>query len=410
VGLSLFPYHTPSPNPSRKREGNRGVKANNRIEMVDALRGYALLGLFLVHCVERFELYWLDPQPDAWFDTTMAIFAGKAFAIFALLFGFSFATIMANERARGGDYTVRFAWRLALLFAIGTLHALVYRGDILQVLAAVGLIMIPFDRLRSDRAIAIVALLLFAQVPLLARAWAAAEGAGWAIAPARFFLDSGLATQATGTWGEALASNAGPGMAAKWSFYLETGRVVEIAGLFLVGMLLQRRALFAEAAARRGLWLSVAVVGALGWIAVTLIEPLVLPTAPEAGGAPMQRQSIEWLTGQWRALSAMAFQVAVFVLAWHSPLGRALALLIPAGRMTLTLYVGQSLVAAGLLYGYGLGLYDDLSSPAVVLGGLAAFAAQIAFAALWFRAFRFGPLEWLWRAATRTSLAVPFRA
>ena len=79
------------------------MQANNRIDMVDALRGYALLGLFMVHCVERFELYWLDPMPDAWFDATMAVFAGKAFAIFALLFGFSFATIMANERTRGGD-------------------------------------------------------------------------------------------------------------------------------------------------------------------------------------------------------------------------------------------------------------------------------------------------------------------
>ena len=386
------------------------MKANDRIEMVDALRGYALLGLFLVHCVERFELYWLDPVPDPWFDGTMAIFAGKAFAIFALLFGFSFATIMANERARGGDFAWRFAWRLALLFAIGTLHALVYRGDILQVLAAVGLVMIPFDRLRSNRLIAVLALLLFLQLPLLARAWAAGEGAAWAIAPARFFLDSGLATQATGSLAEALASNAGPGMASKWSFYLETGRVVEIAGLFLVGMLLQRRALFAEAATRRGLWLGVALIAGLLWLAVSWIEPLVLPPPPEAGGAPMQRQSIEWLTGQWRALTAMAFQVAVFVLAWHSPLGRMLAVLVPAGRMTLTLYVGQSLVAALLLYGYGLALWDDFSSAEMVLGGLAAFAAQIALAALWFRAFRYGPLEWLWRAATRTTLAVPFRA
>lgn len=390
-------------------EGSFLMTGNNRIDLVDALRGYALLGLFMVHCVERFELYWLDPRPDAWFDATMAVFAGKAFAVFALLFGFSFATIMANERQRGADFTWRFAWRLALLFAIGTLHALVYRGDILQVLAAVGLVMIPFDRLRSDKAALAIALLLFVQIPLLARAWAAGEGAAWAAAPARFFLDSGLATQATGTWAEALASNAGPGMAAKWSFYLETGRVVEIAGLFLVGMVLQRSALFAEAGARRGLWLAVAAAAALLWGAVVLIEPLVLPPAPEAGGAPMQRQSIEWLTGEWRALSAMAFQVALFVLAWHSPLRRALATLVPAGRMTLTLYVGQSLVAAGLLYGYGLGLWDDLSSAAMVLGGLAAFALQLALAALWFRAFRYGPLEWLWRVGTRTSFAVPFR-
>jgi uncharacterized protein len=386
------------------------MQATNRIGMVDALRGYALFGLFVVHCLERFEIYWIDPQPDAWFDGTMAFFAGKAFAIFALLFGFSFATIMANERARGGDFTLRFAWRLVLLFAIGTLHALVYRGDILQVLAAVGLVMIPFDRLRSDKVALAIAALLFLQLPLLARAWAAGEGAPWAIAPAVFFGDSGLSTLVTGSFGEVLASNAGPGMVSKWSFYLETGRVVEIAGLFLVGMVLQRRALFAEAAERQGTWFGVAIAAGVLWLAVAQLEPLILPPAPEAGGAPMQRQAIEWFTGEWRALSAMAFQVAVFVLAWQTPLRRLLATLVPAGRMTLTLYVGQSLVAAPLLYGYGFALHDDFSHAQMVVIGIVAFALQLALTAWWFRAFRYGPLEWLWRAATRTTLAVPFRA
>ena len=385
------------------------MQASNRIDMVDALRGYALFGLFLVHCLERFEIYWIDPRPDPWFDGTMAVFAGKAFSIFALLFGFSFATIMANERARGGDFTWRFAWRLALLFGIGTLHALVYRGDILQVLAAVGLIMIPFDRLRSDKVALAIAVLLFLQIPLLLRAWAASQGAAWATAPAVFFGDSGLSTLVTGTFGEVLVSNAGPGMVSKWSFYLETGRVVEIAGLFLVGMVLQRRALFAEAAERRGFWLGVAAVAGVLWLAVSRLEPSILPPAPEQGGAPMQRQSIEWFTGEWRALSAMAFQVAVFVLAWQTPLRRLLAPLVPAGKMTLTLYVGQSLVAAALLYGYGLALHDDFSHAQMVFIGIAAFALQLALAAWWFRHFRYGPLEWLWRAATRTTLAVPFR-
>jgi uncharacterized protein len=269
--------------------------------------------------------------------------------------------------------------------------------------------MIPFDRLRSDRALAALALVLFLQLPLLGRAGGAGEGAEWAVAPARFFLESGLATQATGTLLDALASNAGPGMASKWSFYLETGRVVEIAGLFLVSILLQRRALFAEAAKRRGQWLVTAAAAAGLWGVVVMVEPMLLPAAPEAGGAPMQRQSIEWLTGEWRALTAMGFQVAVFVLAWHSPLRRLLAMLVPAGRMTLTLYVGQSLVAAWLLYGYGLGLWDDFTTAEMVLWGVAAFAAQLALAALWFRGFRYGPLEWLWRAGTRTTLAVPFR-
>src|SRR6478609_2423730 len=226
------------------------MQASNRIDMVDALRGYALFGLFMVHCLERFEIYWIDPQPDAWFDGVMAVFSGKAFAIFALLFGFSFATIMANERARGADFRLRFAWRLALLFGIGTLHALIYRGDILQVLAAVGLLMIPFDRVRSDRALLVTAVVLFLELPLLVRAWAALQGAGWGLAQPLFWGDSGSQTLATGTFAQAIVANAGLGSVSKWSFYIENGRVVEIAGLFLVGMVLQRRRVFAEAAQR----------------------------------------------------------------------------------------------------------------------------------------------------------------
>jgi uncharacterized protein len=377
------------------------MAGTNRIDMVDGLRGYALLGLFLVHCVERFELYWLDPRPDVWFEAVFALFSGKAFATFALLFGFSFATIMANERARGGDFTLRFAWRLALLFAIGTLHVLIYRGDILQVLALVGLLMIPFDRVKSDRVLLVLAALLFLEIPLLVRAWAAARGAEWATAQPLFWADSRLAALASGSFGEALASNLGPGSVSKWSFYVENGRVVEIAGLFLVGVVLQRRALFAAAGERRGLWLGVLAGGAVLWGAATLFVP--------QGREGMTKASLDAAFDIYRALGATAFQVALFVLAWHSSLGRWLAVLVPAGRMTLTLYVGQSLVFAPLLYGYGLGLWDHLSHAQMVLIGLAAFALQLALAALWFRPFRYGPLEWLWRAGTRTSLAVPFR-
>ena len=379
--------------------------ADKRIDMVDALRGFALLGLFLVHCVERFELYWLDPAPDAWFEATMALFAGKAFAMFALLFGFSFATIMGNERARGGDYTARFAWRLALLFGIGTLHALIYRGDILQVLALVGLLMIAFDRVRSDRVLLLLAALLFLELPLLLRAWAAAQGMDWATAAPLFWGDTGLAVLANGTFVETLAVNAGPGMVGKWSFYIETGRVLEIAGLFLVGMILQRRALFARAGELRGVWLAILAGGGALWAAAVFVQPLVLPT----GGHAMTDDSLQSALNIYRALGATAFQVALFVLAWHSPLRPALAALVPAGRTTLTLYVGQSLVFAPILYGYGFGLWDDLSTAETVLWGLAAFAAQTALAALWLRHYRYGPLEWLWRAATRTTTAVPFR-
>ena len=380
------------------------MQANNRIEMVDALRGYALLGLFMVHCVERWEVYWLSPTFDGWSETVMALFAGKAFAIFALLFGFSFATIMANERARGGDFTFRFAWRMLLLLAIGTLHVMFYRGDVLQVLAVVGMLLIPFDRVRSDRLLLLMAALAFVQLPLWLRWWAAGQGADWAVAAPLYFNWGNLQTLAEGSALAVALDNLGPGTVGKWSFYLETGRVMEIVGLFLIGVVLHRRRLFADAAERGGTWLAIAGASAMLWALTFLVD------APMLTGTEAQGQTAEWLLTQARNLPAMAFQVAVFVLVWSTPLRGLLALLRPAGQMTLTLYVGQSLVAAPLFYGYGLGLWDDVSNAEVVLWGLAAFAAQLALAALWFRAFRYGPLEWLWRAGTRTSLAVPFRA
>jgi uncharacterized protein len=380
------------------------MQATNRIEMVDALRGYALLGLFLVHCLERWEVFWLRPTFDGWSEWVLAVFAGKAFAIFAMLFGFSFATIMANERARGGDFTFRFAWRMLLLLALGTLHVLFYRGDVLQVLAVVGLLLIPLDRIRSDRTLLILAVLAFVQLPLWLRWWAAGRGEGWAVAAPLYFTWGDLQTLADGSMLAVALDNLGPGTVGKWSFYLETGRVTEIVGLFLAGILLHRRRFFADAGQRRTTWLAIAAGSAALWALTLPIDASTLT------GIEAQAQTAEWLITQFRNLPAMAFQVAVFVLAWSTPLRGLLGLLRPAGRMTLTLYVGQSLIGAPLFYGYGLGLWDDVSNAEVVLWGLAAFAAQIALAALWFRAFRYGPLEWLWRATTRTSLAVPFRA
>lgn len=378
---------------------------NDRIDMVDALRGFALFGLLMVHCVERFELYWLAPHPDPWFDAIFALFSSKAYAIFALLFGFSFATIMANERARGGDATRRFVRRLLVLLVIGTLHGIIYRGDILQVLAVIGLVLIPTDGIRLNRTLLILAAIMLVQLPLLLRAWAASRGIGWAEQTPLYWSDTGLGTVASGSLPEMLAVNLWQGMAAKWSFYLENGRAVEIVGLFLVGMVLQRTALFARAGEERKAWTAIMIAGATLWGIACLAESRTLPIE----GPVMVVDSITTLFTRYRAVGATFFQIALFVLVWHSPLGRLLAVLVPAGRMTLTLYVLQSLVFTPVFYGFGLGLHDGLSNRATVLIGIAAFAVQIVLATLWFKAFRLGPLEWLWRAATQGNWATPLR-
>ncbi|HMU66748.1 MAG TPA: heparan-alpha-glucosaminide N-acetyltransferase domain-containing protein, partial [Cellvibrionaceae bacterium] len=66
----------------------------SRIDVLDALRGYALMGLFLIHMVEYYEIYWLNPIPHPLNDALFMVFGGKAFAIFAFLFGVSFYILL----------------------------------------------------------------------------------------------------------------------------------------------------------------------------------------------------------------------------------------------------------------------------------------------------------------------------
>jgi uncharacterized protein len=382
---------------------------SERIDLLDALRGYALMGLFLVHCVELYELYWLHPEPSAVHDWVFALFAGKAFALFALCFGVSFTLIMGSAAARGEDYRGRFAWRLAILLGFGLLHGLVYRGDILQILALLGFALLPLDRVRSRLLLIALAVLLLAQAPLIVRAWAAEGGAAWANAAPRFWADSALATLGNGTIGDMLAANLVDGQLAKWWFYIETGRIAQILGLFVCGLLIGRSGLLADPGRfRRGrriaLAAALAVAAALYWGG-----PGLIAAVPSAEGATMARQSIQWLVESWSALAWMAVQLLLFVAIWQSGAGRLLRAFGPAGRMTLTLYVGQSLLFVPVFYGFGLGLHDDLSQGQALAIGIVAFALQLMLTRLWFRYFLYGPLEWLWRALTRTTMSVPFR-
>jgi uncharacterized protein len=303
---------------------------------------------------------------------------------------------MGNARARGTDFTGRFVWRLLLLLLFGTLHVAVFRGEILQLLAVIGLLMIPFDRVKSDKVLLAVAALAFLQVPLLARMVGAALGQGWAAMPLFPAPPDDLTTLTTGTFWQATIENLTHGTVVKWSFYIERGRAMQIVGLFLVGMVVQRRGWLARADRHRLGWaLVLAGGGALGLLGrdLALLVADLLPSLP--GDRRAADAGMMWSMLGWTAVHA-----AMFVLAWSTPLHRLLGWLAAPGRMTLTLYVGQSLLMAPLLYGWGLGLWHTFSPTVMAVGGLALYGAQALLARWWFARFRYGPLEWLWRCLT----------
>jgi len=81
----------------------------------------------------------------------------------------------------------------------------------------------------------------------------------------------------------------------------------------------------------------------------------------------------------------------------------------PVGRLALTVYLTQTLVFTTLFYGYGLGQAFRTGPARVTLYAVAIYGAQLAACGWWVRRFRYGPVEWLWRAVTYLRLP-PMRA
>ena len=387
------------------------VEYTARLEGLDALRGFALFGIFIVHMPELFELYWAHPATDplqvAVHDAVWLVFAGKAFALLALCFGVSFFIIMDRAARKGADFTWRFVWRLALLALFGLLHGLWYRGDVLEVLAVMGLFLLPFHRVRSNRALLAVAVFFLLQPLMLMRIAAGLHGAAWANQPLGYWSATIPEAYLHGGFLDTVRMNVVDGHGFKWLFMYESGRLSQIVGLSLIGMLLGRIGFFGrpEAFARArlgGLVLALAVALAL-WF---LREPLAA-LVPATEAMPMPRALAGAVLGSLFDLAVMAVLMLGFVAAYYGGADRVLGVLAPAGRMPLTPAAAQSPASAPVFYGYGLGLHASMSQVQALLLGLAAFVVQVLFAHLWFRRFHYGPLEWLWRAGTYLTLDVP---
>lgn len=149
------------------------VKKADRIAVIDVLRGFTLLGIILVHFTEQ---YYAGQAPKSHENFTNHIvsdqivsfiigllISGKFFMIFSFLFGLSFF-IQFHRSEQQGSFVIRFAWRLLVLFGIGLIHSLHYRGDILTIYAVLGLILLICYKL-PDKILLIVAFYWFSMFP-----------------------------------------------------------------------------------------------------------------------------------------------------------------------------------------------------------------------------------------------------
>ncbi|KQV55584.1 hypothetical protein ASC95_28995 [Pelomonas sp. Root1217] len=386
-----------------------------RLDLLDALRGSALLGILLLHAVEHWDFGASPEGYPAWLTAldghakhwAFLLFGGKAYAIFALMFGISFHITLQSWQAKADHPSVRFLWRLVLLGAIGYVHGLLFCGDILAVIAVLGLPLVLLNRL-GTRALLAVAVLLLLQLPQWPEVVRVLSDAAYQPGYPRHW---GLYGQtepvyAHGNFADVLAINTWTGQAAKWWWVLETWRWPQMLGLFVCGLQVGRSGVLHEPARLRRLaWRALAA-----GIAGSLLMWLVGQGVDTLGLQGLRHMAVANLVKMLGNLAQMAVWAGGFVLLYGwARTGRLLALLAPYGRMSLTGYVTQAVIGVPFFYGFGLAMYRHVG-PFMALGfGIGVFVLQLAFARWWLARYAYGPLEWLWRAATLRTLQLPLR-
>ena len=381
-----------------------------RITVIDALRGFSLIGIYLIHSMQHFgAMGTMTPQAVfLWEGTMNEIFSwlinylvfGKFFIIFSCLFGLSFFIQMDRAAQKGVDFRARFLWRLVLLLVIGFVHGLLVRVDILLVYALLGFVLVLMYKWPTKLLVGITLFLFLGGASLIPVAYKAVTAPAVEQVverPAAAPIARAEAPRRVPTLAETIENNAWDGLVGKMNFQFASGRIYLTLGLFILGFIVGRIRLFQ----RMDEFRSRLNYGAL--VALVLIGLLYL-LKPYIPAASWREVSINaWMgattTNLINLMTAYLWVVLVLEAYRSVKVQNAMKPLVSYGRMGLTNYIVQSVTGVFIFSGFGLD-WSHLGVFLSVLVCLGFTAIQIAFSQYWLSGLRYGPMEWLWRTGT----------
>lgn len=374
---------------------------NTRIDAADLLRAVAVGGIIMLHFIEHLNFYSFPPLTkfdEAVWDVAFFVLSNKMYAIFAMLFGLTLFVQHDNQAQRGFDFRPRFAWRMVLLFGFGLLDLLFFNGDILTVYAVCGLLVLPLVRAGNRVVLGFALLLALQPVELF-------YFVGSLINPGLQPLNLGsddlfvaiLPAQEGGSWLDVAWAGLRYGMPVNFTWALEHGRFTQTLFLFLLGLWLGRRRMFYDEGRNAAVWRRTLVCSLA---AFAVLCPLRY-TVPQLFASECAQASLTVMLDMWKNLAMMLFYVSALTLAYHRTRARRLLSgLLPYGKMSLSNYIGQSVVGGFVFYHWGLGLYAVSGHAMSLALGIVFILLQYTFCRLWLRSHKRGPLEQLWHNAT----------
>ena len=380
-----------------------------RIEVVDALRGFAVMAILLVHSLEHFIFpvypdpaslpHWLNVLDKGVFDIVFALFAGKSYAIFALLFGFTFYIQYTNQQKKGKDFGYRFLWRLLLLVGFATLNAAFFpAGDVLLLFSIVGIFLF-IVRKWSNKAILIFAIILLLQPVEWFHYIMSLVNPTYTLPDLGVGAMYGEVAEYTkeGSYSKFFLGNITLGQKASLFWAIGGGRFLQTAGLFMLGLLIGRKELFVSSTKNTSFWIKTLIASAILFGPLYVLKVETLDTAT----SEMIKQTVGVVLDMWQKFAFTFVLISSFVLLYQTDKFKKLTVnLCFYGKMSMTNYISQSIIGAMIYFPIGLYLAPYCGYTLSLLIGMLIIVAQIAFSKYWLKTHKQGILESLWHKLT----------
>lgn len=382
------------------------VNKTPRIEVIDALRGFAVMAILLVHSLEHFifPVYptdspeWLNILDNGALNVVFSLFAGKSYAIFALLFGFTFYIQCHNQEKKGKDFGYRFLWRLVLLVGFATINAAFFpAGDVLLLFSIVGIVLF-LVRKWSDKAILITAIFFLLQpiewyhylMSLFDPSYTLPD-----LGVDAMYQEVAEYTKAGNFW-NFIAGNVTLGQKASLFWAIGAGRFLQTAGLFLMGLYIGRKELFVTTDSHLRFWIKTLIVAAICFAPLYSLKELIMQSESD-----IVKQTVGTAFDMWQKFAFTFVLVASFVILYQKEKFRkAVTNLRFYGKMSLTNYISQSIMGAIIYFPFGFYLAPYCGYTVSLIIGIVLFLLQVRFCKWWLSKHKQGPLESIWHKWT----------
>ena len=390
------------------------TRPSERIIALDALRGFAILGILIMN-IQSFSMIFAAYQnPAAYGDLTglnkavwifsHVFFDLKFMAMFAMMFGAGIILITQSAERKGVSPAKLHYRRNFWLLLFGIVHAyLLWVGDILTVYALCGFIVYIF-RKRSPRTLIIIGVILF----MIPSAIQIAGQASMAFAPAEAVAEmtnSWLPSAAKvteeivayqGSWLDQMSLRV-PQALEMHTFILFIYMGWRIVGLMLFGMALFKLGILTAERSKQFYSRMMAAGFLIGFPLV--IYGVVQNFANNWDGTYSMFAGSQF--NYWGSLFvSLGYIGMVMLIAKSEWMPKVVNRFAAVGRMALTNYFLQTIICTTIFYGHGFGFFGQVERTTQFLIVLAIWAFQLIVSPIWLNHYRFGPFEWLWRSLT----------